>query len=215
MSSELPTTLNLTVFGATGSVGRHFVEQALAAGHHVTAFTRDASHVTTRHERLEVVTGDATSADDALPAVKGADAVVVLLGGGRAGGVREHGTRAVIEAMERAGVRRLVCQSTLGAGDSRGNLNLVWKYVMFGFLLRAAYADHQRQEEVVRASDTDWTIVRPAAFTDGPRTGRYRSGFGPDEKGLTLKISRADVADFVLRQVSDDATVSRAISVSC
>jgi uncharacterized protein YbjT (DUF2867 family) len=208
-------TARITVFGATGSVGRHVVEQALATGHSVTAFTRDASHVTARHDRLEVVVGDATVTEEVLPAVKGADAVIVVLGDGRGAGVREHGTRAVVEAMQAAGVRRLVCQSTLGAGDSRGNLNFVWKYVMFGMLLRAAYADHQRQEEVVRASDTDWTIVRPSAFTDGPRTGAYRHGFGPDEKGLDLKISRADVADFLLRQVSDDTAVGRAVAVSC
>jgi uncharacterized protein YbjT (DUF2867 family) len=147
-------------------------------------------------------------------AIQGRDAVIVALGDGRRGGVREAGTRAVVEAMTDLGVRRLVCQSTLGAGDSRGNLDLIWKHVMFGLLLRRAYADHQRQEDVVRASTLDWTILRPAAFTDGPATGRYLHGFGPDDRSTTLKISRADVAHALLRQVSDPAGVGRAIAVS-
>jgi putative NADH-flavin reductase len=74
---------------------------------------------------------------------------------------------------------------------------------MFGMLLRKAYADHELQESYVRNSNLQWTITRPAAFTDGPRTGNYRHGFSADAKGLTLKISRADVADFLLKQLSD------------
>jgi uncharacterized protein YbjT (DUF2867 family) len=84
---------------------------------------------------------------------------------------------------------------------------------MFGLLLRRAYADHQRQEDVVRASTLDWTILRPAAFTDGPATGTYRHGFGPDDR-TTLKISRADVAHALLRQVTDPTAVGRAVAVS-
>lgn len=205
--------MKVTVFGATGTIGRHVVEQALAAGHEVVAFTRDAAKVTTRHDRLEVVEGDVTDAESVLPAVKGADAVVVALGDGRAGTVREAGTRAVITAMEAAGVRRLVCQSTLGAGDSRGNLNFVWKRILFGLLLRKAYGDHQRQEQAVQASRLDWTLVRPAAFTDGELTGRYQEGFGTDAQAA-LKISRADVAHLVVRQLTDDTYVRRAVAQS-
>ncbi|SLI45430.1 NAD-dependent epimerase/dehydratase [Mycobacteroides abscessus subsp. abscessus] len=147
-------------------------------------------------------------------AVDGSDAVIVALGAGRAAGVRETGTRTAVEAMRATGVRRLVCLSTLGAGESRANLNFVWKYLMFGLLLRAAYADHQRQEEVVRGSGLDWTLIRPSAYTDGPRTGDYRHGFGPDATGLTLKVARADVADALLRAVTDRAQVGRAVAVS-
>ncbi|CAN5714314.1 hypothetical protein BH24ACT20_BH24ACT20_17460 [soil metagenome] len=106
--------------------------------------------------------------------------------------------------MEKAGVRRLICQTTLGVGDSQDNLNFFWKYVMFGGLLRQAYADHALQENYVRESRLDWTIVRPAAFTDGERTGEYRHGFSATDKSLKLKISRADVADFVLKQLTSD-----------
>ncbi|KHL10554.1 putative NADH-flavin reductase [Mumia flava] len=208
--------MNITVFGATGTVGRLVVEQALAAGHDVTAVTRDADRVTQRHDRLRVVQGDPTEPEVCAPAVKGADAVIVTLGAGRQGRVREAGTRAVVAAMHETGARRLVCQSTLGVGSSRRNLNLWWRYVMFGALLRPAYADHVRQEDVVTASGLDWTIVRPSAFTDAPgdALGELRHGFAGDERGLRLKVSRADVAAFLLAQAADPAYLHRAVSVS-
>jgi uncharacterized protein YbjT (DUF2867 family) len=205
--------MNITIFGATGSIGRHLVEQSLAAGHEVTAFTRDAARVTVGHDRLQVVEGDVTDPAACLPAVKDADAVVVVLGAGGRGGVREAGTRAVVEAMQQAGGGRLVCQSSLGVGSSRPNLNLWWKYVMFGVLLRAAYADHVLQEKVVEQSGLDWTIVRPSAFTD-ESPGPVRHGFGGSETGLRLKIARADVAAFLLAQVDDETYLRRAVSIS-
>jgi len=103
-----------------------------------------------------------------------------------------------VQAMQRNGVRRLVCLSTLGVGDSRANMNFYWKYIMFGMLLHGAFADHVSQEKHVIRSGLDWTIVRPATYTDGERTGNYRHGFSATAKALKLKISRADVAGFVL-----------------
>lgn len=205
--------MNITVFGATGNIGHLLVEQALAAGHDITAFTRDAARVTSRHDRLQVVEGDVTDPAACLPAVKDADAVVVTLGAGRKGEVREAGTSAVVAAMKQAGGGRLVCQSTLGVGSSRPNLDLLWKYVMFGALLRPAYADHVRQERVVEDSPLEWTIVRPAAFAD-QSPGPVRHGFAGSESGLKLKIGRADVAAFLLAQVDDSTYLRCAVSVS-
>jgi uncharacterized protein YbjT (DUF2867 family) len=205
--------MNITIFGATGTIGRLVVDQALADGHDVTAFTRDAARVTAKHDRLQVVEGDVTDPAACLPAVKDADAVVVVLGAGRKGEVREAGTRAVVAAMKQAGGGRLVCQSTLGIGSSRPHLNLWWKYVMFGALLRPAYADHVRQERVVEESDLDWTIVRPSAFAD-QSPGPVRHGFAGSESGLRLKIARADVAAFLLGQLEDETYLRRAVSVS-
>ena len=105
--------------------------------------------------------------------------------------------------MEKAGVKRLICQTTLGVGDSEGNLNFFWKRIMFGMLLRQAFDDHVIQEDHIRQSQLDWTIVRPGAFTDGDRTGQYRYGFPGSDRTTALKISRADVADFMLRQLGD------------
>jgi putative NADH-flavin reductase len=205
--------MKVIVFGATGTVGKLVVEQALQEGHEVTAFTRNPARMPQRHERLQVAQGDVTDLDAVRGAILEHDAVIVTLGAGRKGDVRAEGTRTIIEAMGRTGVRRLICQSTLGVGDSRANLNFLWKYVMFGLLLRAAYDDHVRQEEYVKRSDLDWTIVRPSAFTDGPRTGRYERDFGKDRK-TKLKISRADVADFLVAQLTDATYMHRTPAIS-
>ncbi|MFD4369720.1 NAD(P)-dependent oxidoreductase [Rhodococcus sp. NPDC058521] len=205
--------MKIVIFGSTGSVGSHVVEQALRQGHQVTAFTRNPNHVATRHERLTVAQGDVLDSEAVLRAVAGQDAVVVTLGAGRKGEVRSHGTAAIIDAMQRTGVRRLICQSTLGVGESRDSLNFYWKRIMFGLLLRPAYADHVEQERRVRDSDLDWTIVRPSAFTNGPQTGKYERGFGYDRM-TELKISRADVADFIVDQLTDESFLRAAPAIS-
>ncbi|AFU05927.1 NAD(P)-dependent oxidoreductase [Nocardia brasiliensis] len=206
--------MKIAVFGATSTVGRLVVEQALAEGHQVTAFTRSAAGLTQRHERLDIVEGDVLDSHSVQRAVAGQDAVLVSLGAGRKGVIRAEGTRAVLEAMNRTGVKRLIVQTTLGVGDSKANLNFLWKYVMFGLLLRQAFADHVQQEAYVRASDLDWTIVRPSAFTDGPRTGAFRRGFPADERGLSLKIARADIAAFMLEQLTDTTYLRQAPGIS-
>ncbi|MGX1771341.1 NAD(P)-dependent oxidoreductase [Nocardia brasiliensis] len=206
--------MKIAVFGATSTVGRLVVEQALAEGHQVTAFTRSATGLTQRHERLDIVEGDVLDSNSVQRAVAGQDAVLVSLGAGRKGVIRAEGTRAVIEAMNRTGVKRLIVQTTLGVGDSKANLNFLWKYVMFGLLLRQAFADHVQQEAYVRASDLDWTIVRPSAFTDGPRTRGFRRGFPAGERGLSLKIARADIADFMLEQLTDTTYLRQAPGIS-
>jgi len=149
-------------------------------------------------------------------AVRGQDAVVCVLGSGQklTGTVRSRGTEHIIQAMQRTRVRRLICQTTLGAGDSWSSLDFYWKYVMFGFILRNVFADHERQEAIVRASDLDWTIVRPGAFVEGDRTGQYRHGFPSSDRTSKLKISRADVADFLLKQLESTAYLHQTPSLS-
>ena len=203
--------MKLVIFGATGSVGRHVVRQAVDAGHVVTTFARHDGGFDGVAQSLR---GDVLNRQDVGEAVRGQDAVIIVLGDGGKGRVRTRGTANVIAAMREAGVRRLVCQSTLGAGDSAGNLNFFWKYIMFGLLLRRAYRDHQLQEQLVRHSGVDWTVVRPAAFTDGPETGQVRSGFGADAKGLTLKVSRADVARFLLATLGDATWIGKTPGLS-
>ena len=98
--------------------------------------------------------------------------MIIVLGSGknRNSIVRSEGTKNIITAMQVSGVKRLICQSTLGAGDSTGNLNFFWKNIMFGWFLKQVFLDHELQEEYVRKSELDWTIVRPAAFMDGEKT---------------------------------------------
>lgn len=207
--------MKLLIFGSTGSIGRQLVEQALAQGHTVTAFTRKATVPEfTNHPNLTSYKGDVLEFSSVKEAVKDQDVVLCALGAGRKGGTRSEGTRNIIQAMEAAGVRRFICQTTLGASDSEGNLNFFWKYIMFGLFLKQAFVDHKRQEKYIQQSSLDWIIVRPAAFTDGPHTGTYRHGFDGSAEGLTLKISRADVADFMLKQLTNNMYLHRTSGLS-
>lgn len=203
----------ILVLGASGTVGRHVLTQGLEAGHEITALTRDrATLATSAHPHLTVREADVLDARALAPIVAGHDAVVVVLGAGAKGGVRGRGTAAVIAAMHETGVRRLLVQSSLGVGDSRPALTPYWKYLMFGLLLRRAYADHHEQEDVTRDSGLDWTIIRPGAFVDGPRTGHYRRGFPPVRERRVATVSRADVADFLLELLDDEDSVHRTLA---
>ena len=206
--------MRIIIFGSTGSVGQLLVQQALADNHIVTAFLRNPAKLNVKHSNLKLFQGDVMKSDDVENAIREQDAVFCSLGAGSKGKVRAGGTRHIINAMEKSGVKRFICQSTLGAGDSRGNLNFFWKYLMFGLLLRKAYEDHELQEKYVTQSNLDWTIVRPAAFVDGPRTQNYRHGFDANERGLTIKISRADVADFMLQQLKTNIYLRKAAGQS-
>ena len=194
--------MKLVIFGSTGSIGHHLVVQALEQEHTVTAFARNPAKVEIEHANLTVVQGDVLDSASVEKTVDGQDAVLSALGAGK-GIIRSEGTRNIVQAMEKASISRFICLSTLGVGDSRANLNFFWKHIMFGLLLRQAYADHVSQEECVKESRLDWTIVRAAAFTDGNRTGVYRHGFSGTDKTIQGKISRADVADFMLKQLTD------------
>jgi putative NADH-flavin reductase len=195
------------VFGATGTVGKHLVEQSLKEGHIVSAFCRNADSLrNTTDPNLTTIAGDVFKPKDVQDAMKGQDVVCITLGSGkdRNSVVRSQGTKNIIEAMKFNGVKRLICQTTLGTGDSKGNLNFFWKNIMFGWFLKKIFLDHELQEEYVMNSGLDWTIVRPSAFTDGEKTSNYYHGFNATMTSLKLKISRADVADFILKQLQTD-----------
>jgi len=208
--------MQLVIFGATGTVGRQVVQQALEQGHTVTAFARSFDKFDIQHSELRLAPGDVLDASAVEQAIQGKDAVICVLGAGKKlnSTIRSEGTRQIIQAMKKVGLRRLICLSTLGAGESWSNLDFYWKYVMFGFILRQVFADHERQEALVRHSNLDWTLVRPGALTDGPRTGEYRHSFPSSDRTITLQISRADVADFILKQLSDQSSLYQAASLS-
>ena len=208
--------MKVIVFGATGSVGRLAVEQLLTEGHEVTAFARRIDALGIEHEQLRLFKGNAMRIESVVEAMEGHDAAVIALGAGasRKSRVRSVGTRNVIEAMQQLGIRRLICQTTLGAGESWANLNFFWKRIMFGLLLRPVFKDHEVQEQLVRDSGLDWTIVRPSALTDDPADSAFKVDLPPQERNLTLKISRADVAAFLARCVGEPVFMRRAVGIS-
>ncbi len=208
--------MKVIVFGATGVLGKCITQQLLDEGHVVTAFARHPDALEIASKTLIPVSGNALEPDSVAAALAGQDAVVIALGAGkrRSSRIRSEGTLNIIEAMHKHGVRRLICQSTLGAHESRGNLNFLWKRIMFGVLLRPVLLDHERQEHMVRASGLDWTIVRPSAFDASPATGRYMEGFPSTERRLSLKIPLLDVAGFVGRQLTETRYIQSAVGIS-
>lgn len=207
--------MRLTVIGATGGIGTEVVRQALDAGHEVTAAVRDPDRMAvTAPDRLRVVQADVLDAEAVLPAVKGADAVVSALGPRRGGPTTVvcDGARAALTAMGTANVRRLVIVSANGAYYGPGD-DLIGRLVVKPILqrlLREGFADLHRMEDLVRASHTDWTIVRPPRLTNRPRTGRYRTAI---DAHVGISIARADVADAILAALADPATIGHHLGV--
>jgi len=211
--------MNLLIFGATGGTGRAIVAQALEQGHRVTAFARNPAAIKTKHENLVTVQGDILDYASVERAVKGQDAVLSALGTKalRKNTTISDGTRNIITAMEKFGVKRLVFQSSISIGDSKPQqrqFGLIYRVIVFPLLLRNMFQDKESQERYIRQSTLDWVIVRPAALTNGPRSGVYRSEFSATDKSIKAKISRADVADFMLKQLADDTYVHKTPSLS-
>jgi putative NADH-flavin reductase len=197
--------MKLLVIGATRGIGLDVVQQALEAGHEVTALARNPQSFQRQHERLKVVKGDILDKGSIGQAVEGQDAVCVTIGikaTRKPVSIFSEGTRTVVEAMKKSSCRRLICVTGIGAGDSRGHGGFLYDKIFKPLFLKTIYADKDRQEAIVRESGLDWVIVRPGFLTDDPRTGKYR--VLTDLKGVKAgKISRADVADFILREAAE------------
>jgi putative NADH-flavin reductase len=208
--------MRLIVFGATGGTGRHVVTQALDAGHEVTAVVRDPSKLPAQTPRLTVVRADVMDPDEITGPVDGADAVISTLGPrpGAAATVCSGGIRAVVAAMDKTGVRRLVAVSASGPYTDAGDGPLT-RYVMKPLLqrvLREGFGDLRRMEEIIRASRLDWTIMRPPRLTDKPATDRYRTAVDVNVRG-GITVSRADLAAAILHSLGDLATVRHSVAI--
>ncbi|NCA69188.1 MAG: SDR family oxidoreductase [Sphingobacteriia bacterium] len=203
--------MRIALFGATGGTGRQVLEQALAAGHSVTALVRDPTKLDAR-DQLTIIQGDVLDQESTSRCVQGSQAVICVLGS-RVGSepVEARGTQRIIEAMQRHAVRRLIAVTSLGVGESRAQVSAEFQQAM-DTVLQPIIAAKTEQERLIQSSDLDWTIVRPGGLSDGPRTGDYRSGTDP---GLMAGlISRADVADFILRQLSRTAAPRICLAVT-
>jgi putative NADH-flavin reductase len=216
--------MHIVIFGATGLTGRCLVEQALDQGYDVTAFARNPAGVTTEHVRLSIVRGDVFQKATVQEAVANQDAVLCTIGGHdrlrvalsghhREPGLCTIGTRNILDAMETCGVSRLICLSAWGIGESKGRVPVIFRNVIFPLLMKEEYEDKEAQEQLIEQSTLDWTIVRPARLTNGPRRGRYRMKSSL-EFSLQSSISRADVADGMLRQLTDSTFRQKCLEMS-
>ena len=204
--------MQVVVFGATGGTGRELVKQALGHGHAVRAFVRNPDRLKVIHHRLEVVTGDVQDAKGVAAAVAGQDAVLSALGVNdrKPNTVLSDATRTIVAAMKQEGVRRLLFLSSLGVGETKGQLGVIYNQILLPLLLKEIFADKETAETVVRESELDWTIVQPGRLTNARLTGKYRAG--PDAaKGRWFpKIARADVADFMLNALERKQSIREA-----
>jgi uncharacterized protein YbjT (DUF2867 family) len=176
---------------------------------------RSAHTIAIEDPRLEKIRGDALDRAAVVRALDGASAVIQVLGVPITPETVLKGTkllsgasRVLVEAMRIACVRRLIAVTGLEAGDSRGTAGFLHARVLFPLILQRIYDDKSAQEEIIRSSGLDWTVVRPGILTDGPATGRYR--VLTDAKSWRGGfISRRDVADFLIRQITDHANIGR------
>lgn len=208
--------MNILVFGASGKVGRHVVERAIAASHHVTAFVRNPAKPGLLHDGLRIVQGDVHDAHQVREAVRGQEAVISVIGHTKTsrGDVLTELAAHLIPAMEEEGVRRLV--SLVGAGvPDPADLPSIGKTLMRGAMklfVRDMLHDAERHAAALRSSDLDWTLVRPPRLTDEPGRNEYRTGIL--KLGPTERISRADLAGFMLRLATSDEYVRSAPMIS-
>ncbi len=210
--------MNILVIGATGGTGQAIVREALARSHAITALVRSRTKAATLLPSVRLEEGDARDPVAVSKALDGCEAVICALGTRKISLFRQitmisEATRTLVAAMEKRRLSRLVCITGLGTGDSAGHGGFVYDRLTKPLLLRKIYEDKDRQEAIVRDSDLDWVIVRPAVLTDMPATGRVRaitdlSGFHGGQ------ISRADVATFVVAQTTGDEWLRKAPLIS-
>lgn len=203
--------MHIAVFGGSQGIGRSVIQQALAQGHSVAALLRNPAKIDLAHPNLTIVAGDVLDATPVGQVVTGAAVVINTLGGtaNNPDDICTQGTRRILAAMQQQGVRRLVTVTALGVGDSYDKVPLAFKAII-KTALRKAYADKESQERLIMASDRDWIIVRPGGLSDDPASGAYQVG----DEVRAGRVSRADVAAFLLTQLSDDAYLRRAVGIS-
>jgi uncharacterized protein YbjT (DUF2867 family) len=209
--------MRILVIGASQGTGALAVEAALARGHEVTAFARSPEKLALENPRLARARGDFHDKASVEGVVPGHDAVIITASSTSLKGFKRKpnyfslGTGYVIGAMRTSGVKRLVVLSALGTGESRRLMNFFVDKLVVGFLLKLPFADHERQERLVRDSGLDWVIARPSRLTDGPARKKYvaRTAIEP----VPASISRADVADFLVRAAEEDTWLRQAVQL--
>ncbi len=199
--------MKLLIIGGTGGTGRELVKQALERGHRITALVRKPEKLKINDPNLVTVKGNILDFESVREAAAGQDAVLSVLGHKRffiKTSILSGGTANIIRAMELNDVKRLICVTSLGINDSRFKLGLYYTFFVIPVILFFYFRDKAKQERLIRNSRLDWTIVRPGQLTNGKKRINYRHGAKVGSYILTKMISRASVADFMLKQLNDD-----------
>ncbi len=205
--------MRVLIFGASKGIGLETISQALDAGHDVRALARSANTIAISNPSLEKIRGNGLKTADVEAAVVGVDVVIQTLGVGLGQLFRpihlfSDATRILITAMKKQSIKRLICVTGFGAGDSRASISCLQR-LPFQVVFGRAYEDKTLQEQLIKESELDWTIVRPGVLTNGPHTGRYQILSEPSQWRNGV-ISRTNVAEFLVQQIKDEAYVGKA-----
>lgn len=213
------STKSILLFGASGGTGAHILQQALAAGHTVTAVVRTPAKITLTHPNLRVVAGDMSDAAT-LKAVfdRPYDAVVSAIGVylKHPGFTLTDGTKNIIAEMKAANIARIIVVSSIGASETKG-IGPMWVRAVQHFILKNTLIDKTAQEKAIQDAGLAWTFIRPPRLMDGPKIGGYVTWSGrdvPKAPKLKWQVNRADVAAEVLRALVDDSTVGNGLQIS-
>jgi putative NADH-flavin reductase len=188
----------------------------LAKDYQVIAYIRRAGSLALQHPNLKIIVGNLNESVKIKEAIAGSDIVISALGGRS---LTRHsreiitGIDQIINHLEHEGVKRFIYLSSLGAGDSRYLMSILIRFFIAGLMLRVPLADHTINEQRIAKSKLQWTIVRPAGLTNGPRTGRLKHGTEKKVLKGSLEISRANVASFILEQLSDNRYINSSVWV--
>jgi putative NADH-flavin reductase len=207
-------TMKVLVLGATGSVGQHILQLGIERGHELTALVRNPEKLKSWERRVRAVKGDALDKDSVEQAVRGQEAAIYAIGIKTIGRTTlfSESTRILIDAMERNRVKRLVCITGVGAGETKGHGGFLYDRILFPLVTKRVYADKEVQETLIQKSSLDWVIVRPAMFREGTPSGKLEAV--TDVRGVTLtRVSRVEVAAFVLDQLTDGRYLRKAVFI--
>jgi putative NADH-flavin reductase len=196
--------MRIAIIGASRGIGAELLKAAIAAGHEVTALVRDPAKLNASSPGLKVIKGDILDPSSVAATIAGQEAICVCIGippTRKPVDVFSRGTQNILNAIAKESNQKLILVTGIGAGDSKGHGGFFYDRILNPLLLETNYADKDRAESIVKASNVEWLIVRPGFLTNDPRTGKYR--VIDNLFGVTAgKISRADVADFILKQLA-------------
>jgi len=208
--------MKIVIFGASGKTGTLMVNQALELGHQVTAYIRRANSLEIEHPNLKIVVGNLNDSVKLKEAISGADGCLSALGGAS---LTKHATEItsgidrIVSIMEQERVNRFIYLSSVGVGESRAYMAQPVRFLVCDILLRVPFADHNTNEQRLAKSKLQYTFVRPGSLTDGPKTGNLKHGSEKITTKGNPKISRANVAAFMLEQLTNSSYINKGVWV--
>lgn len=205
--------MKLLIIGGSRGVGRSMLECAVRRGFDVTVLARFPEKIEADESKVTILKGDVLNKEDLASAVHGQEAVCSCIGVAitfKPVSLFSRAAENIVEVMENNTEQKFVAVTGIGAGDSKGHGGFLYDKIFKPIFLSTIYQDKDREEEIIRSSALDWLIVRPAGLTNGTQTGKYRVIDNLD--GIVAKrISRMDVADFILNQIEEPSQFGKAV----